>query len=200
MPNFKLMKVSFRRPLRGAISTLAAMGILFAASSARAACGAPSGIKSGIIIKMPFLVQPAGAEDAQPAWESRAETARNKNSIVGLWHVTYTAGGNPLYEAFDQWHGDGTELENPNLAPATGPLCVGVWKHAGPRTFRLHHVGWNFDANGNSLGIFTLKETNTLGPEGNSYQGTFRLTFFDVDGNIVDELTGTQKATRITVK
>jgi hypothetical protein len=199
MHNFKLMKVSLTRLLRGACCTLAAAGMLFAANSAGAACGGPSGIKSGIVLKMPFLAQPSGAGPAQPALESGAEIAGNKNSIVGLWHVIYTSGGLPLYEAFDQWHGDGTELENPNLAPSTGPLCVGVWKHTGPRTFRLHHVGWNFDANGNSLGTFTLKETNTVGHNGKSYQGTFRLTFYDVDGNIIEEVTGTQTARRITV-
>ena len=118
---------------------------------------------------------------------------------MGLWYVNYTSGGEPLYESFDQWHSDGTELENPNLAPATGPLCVGVWKQVGTRTFRLHHVGWNFDINGNSLGSFTLDETNTVSRNGLTYKGTFDLKFYDVDGNLVDEVTGTQTATRITV-
>ena len=123
----------------------------------------------------------------------------NNNSIVGLWYVNYTTGGEPLYQSFDQWHSDGTELENPNLAPATGALCVGVWKQVGTRTFQLHHVGWNFDINGNSLGSFTLDETNTVSRNGLTYKGTFDLKFYDVDGNLVDEVTGTQTATRIAV-
>jgi hypothetical protein len=32
-------------------------------------------------------------------------------SIVGLWHVVYTAGGSVFNETFDQWHIDGTEFE-----------------------------------------------------------------------------------------
>ena len=200
MHGLKLMKHSLGRLLCGASVTLAAVGILFAATSAGAACGDPMGLKSGAVPKMPFLAEPGGATaQAQQAVGSGAEASANNGSIVGLWYVAYTSGGQPLYESFDQWHSDGTELENPNLAPATGPLCVGVWKLVGQRTFRLHHVGWNFDINGNSLGTFTLDETNTVGPSGRTYKGTFDLKFYDVDGNLVQEVTGTQTATRITV-
>jgi hypothetical protein len=52
---------------------------------------------------------------------------------------------------------------------------------------------------GNSLGSFPLDETNTVSRNGLTYTGTFDLKFYDVDGNLVDELTGTQTATRITV-
>jgi hypothetical protein len=199
MHSVKLMKDSLWRLLRGASVTLAAMGMLFAATNAGAACGNPSGFKAGALLKLPFLVQPGGEAQAHQGLGGGKESPDNYNSIVGLWHVAYTSGGQPVYESFDQWHSDGTELENPNLAPATGPLCVGVWKQTGTRTFRLHHVGWNFDINGNPLGSFTLDESNTVGSDGKTYQGTFDLKFYDVDGNLVEELTGTQTATRITV-
>jgi hypothetical protein len=195
MHSLKLMKDSLWRLFRGASVTLAAMGLLFAATSAVAACGDPLGLRSGVVTKLPFLAQPGGG-----AGQARqTEGSGGNNSIVGLWYVNYTSGGEPLYESFDQWHSDGTELENPNLAPATGPLCVGVWTKVGPRTFQLHHVGWNFDMNGNSLGSFTLDETNIVDRHGKTYQGTFDLKFYDVDGNLVGEVTGTQAATRITV-
>jgi hypothetical protein len=195
MHGLKLMKDRLRRLFRGAPVALAAMGMLFAATNAVAACGDPSGLKPGVALKLPFLAQPSGG--AEQALQTKAPD--DDNSIVGLWYVNYTSGGEPLYESFDQWHSDGTELENPNLAPATGPLCVGVWKQVGQRTFRLHHVGWNFDINGNSLGSFTLDETNTVSRNGLTYKGTFDLKFYDVDGNLVDEVTGTQTATRISV-
>jgi hypothetical protein len=194
MHSSQLMKDSLWRLFRGASVGLAVMGMLFAANSAAAACGDPLGLKPGVAIKLPFLAQPGG--EAEQAHQTKAP---DNNSIVGLWYVNYTSGGEPLYESFDQWHSDGTELENPNLAPATGPLCVGVWKQIGTRTFRLHHVGWNFDINGNSLGSFTLDETNTVSRNGLTYKGTFDLKFYDVDGNLVDEVTGTQTATRISV-
>jgi hypothetical protein len=200
MRSSQLMKDSFWRLFRGASVTLAAVAVLFVGSNAVAACGDPSGIKPGIALKMPFLVEPGGGIDqARQGLESGTAVPDSNTSIVGLWYVNYTSGGEPLYESFDQWHGDGTELENPNLAPATGPLCVGVWKQVGTRTFRLHHVGWNFDINGNSLGSFTLDETNIVSRNGLTYKGTFDLKFYDVDGNLVDEVTGTQTAARITV-
>ena len=189
---------------RGAGVTLAALGILFAATSARAACGDLSGRKSGVVSKVPFLVPSGGGSEPDDAAvhrgpESGREGGDNNDSIVGLWHVKYTSGGQPFFESFDQWHSDGTELENPNLPPATGPLCVGVWKQTGPRTVRLHHVGWNFDFNGNSTGTFTLDESNTVAPNGKTYEGTFDYKIYDVNGNLIEEVTGTQTATRIIV-
>jgi hypothetical protein len=194
MHRLKLMKNSLRQLFGGASVALVAMGMLFVATNTVAACGDPSGLKSGVALKLPFLVDPSRGGD-QVTHEARPDSS----SIVGLWYVTYTSGGQLLYQSFDQWHNDGTELENPNLAPATGPLCVGVWKQIGTRTFRLHHVGWNFDMNGNSLGSFTLDEINTVSPNDQNYKGTFDLKFYDVDGNLVDEVTGTQTAARITV-
>ena len=196
MHSLKSTKHSLWSLFRGVSVSLAAMGILLAATSAVAACGDPLGLnKSGVFTKLPFLAQPGGAAGQA----HQREGSGGNNAIVGLWYVNYTSGGQPLYESFDQWHSDGTELENPNLAPATGPLCVGVWTKVGGRTFQLHHVGWNFDINGNSLGSFTLDETNTVDRHGQTYTGTFDLKFYDVDGNLVGEVTGTQTATRITV-
>jgi hypothetical protein len=199
MQGWKLMKDSRWRRFRGASVALAAMGMLLAATSAVAACGDPLGFKPHVVPVLPFHVQPGDAALGGQGLESAGKDSSARASIVGLWYVNYTSGGQPLYESFDQWHSDGTELENPNLAPATGPLCVGVWKRVGPRTFLLHHVGWNFDMNGNSLGTFTLDETNQVGAHGMAYQGTFDLKFYDPDGNLIEEITGTQTATRITV-
>jgi hypothetical protein len=204
MKRMKLMKDSLWNLFPAASVTLAAMGMLFAATSARAGCGEQATRRGGVVTRAPFLAQLGGRIEQSNAQaiqgpEYGTDDRDNKDSIVGLWHVIYTADGQTLYESFDQWHSDGTELENPNLPPATGPLCVGVWKQVGLRTFRLHHVGWNFDINGNSLGSFTLDETNIVDPHGKTYQGTFDLRFYDVNGNPVQEVTGTQTAARISV-
>jgi hypothetical protein len=203
MKRMKLTNYSLWHLFRGSSVTLAAICMLFAATSARASCGDPTARKGGVAVRAPFLAQLGRIEqrnaEAIQDPESGTDARDNKGSIVGLWHVIYTSEGQTLYESFDQWHSDGTELENPNLPPATGPLCVGVWKQVAQRTFRLHHVGWNFDINGNSLGTFTLDETNTVEPHGRTYQGNFVLKFYDVNGNLIQEVTGTQTATRITV-
>jgi hypothetical protein len=38
-----------------------------------------------------------------------------------------------------------------------------------------------------------------VSPDGNTYQGVFDYKLFDNDGNLVQEVTGTQIAKRITV-
>jgi hypothetical protein len=123
------------------------------------------------------------------------------DSIVGLWHVVYTAGGATFNETLDQWHSDGTEFENAYLAPAQGNICFGVWKPTGSHSVRLHHIGWTFDptSTGTANGTFTLDEENTVSKDCNSYTGTFTFKTFDLKGNQGVEVTGTIAATRITV-
>ena len=180
---------SWNQWVRSAAIALVAIGTLFVSVVANAACGDPTGAKSGLALKLPFLAQPL-SESSQP---------NRKSSIVGLWHVTYDTGGQLFYESFDQWHRDGTELENPNLPPIGGSVCVGVWKLTSNGIVRLNHVGWNFDANGNSTGTFSLTERNVVSAGGNTYQGVFDYKAFDVDGNLLVEVKGTQTATRIKV-
>jgi hypothetical protein len=181
---------SWNRLIRSAVIALFAIGTLFVSVIANAACGDPTGAKSGLALKLPFLAQPR-SESRQP---------NGKSSIVGLWHVTYDTGGQLFYESFDQWHRDGTELENPNLPPIGGSVCVGVWKTTPSGIVRLNHVGWNFDSNGNSTGTFSLGERNIVSADGNTYRGVFDYKSYDVDGNLLVEIKGTQTATRITVK
>jgi hypothetical protein len=179
--------------LRSLPITLAAFCVLFATTRANAGCGDVKGARSGVAFKMPFLAQLHGSVP------ERADAGQTNSSIVGLWHVTYSLGGEFFFESFDQWHSDGTELENANLIPSEGNVCVGVWKQIGVRTVKLNHTGWNFDANGNPTGTFTIAQTNTVSPHGDSYKGTFDYKIYDVDGNLLQELTGTQTAVRITV-
>src|SRR5208283_1914257 len=143
--------------------------ILFVTVSATAACGDPRGSKAGVALHLPFLAQ------------LNSGAGQGSNSIVGLWHVTYMADGQFFFESFDMWHSDGTELENPNLPPAEGNVCVGVWKMIKPGIVQLNHIGWNFDINGNSTGTFTLTETNAVAPNGNTYQGKFDYKVYDLD-------------------
>lgn len=183
----------WRRLSRRVLTTLAVTSLLFAATSARAACGGFSRLGSVSPIKMPMF---AGAEE-----QEEAPTNGSRDPIVGLWHVVYTAGGAVFNETLDQWHSDGTEFENAFLAPAQGNICFGVWKSTGSRSVRLHHIGWTFDptSTGTANGTFTLDETNTVSKDCNSYTGTFTFQTFDLKGDKGMEVTGTISATRITV-
>ncbi|MBZ5720424.1 MAG: hypothetical protein LAO03_08580 [Acidobacteriia bacterium] len=173
---------------RIAFIALAAVSIVFAATAANAACGGPVGSRSGIATKLPFLTQA----------NNQGRQSGISTSIVGLWHVTYTADGQLFYEAYDQWHSDRTEFENANFSPIESNVCMGVWKKVGLRTVQLNHVGWNFDSNGNPAGTFTINETNTVSNDGTTYQGTFDYKVYDVNGVLLQEVTGTLAATRIT--
>jgi hypothetical protein len=175
---------------RSALTTLAIASLLFTAASARAACGNLSGLGSRTPIKLPMLAQAESDESA----------SATSDSIVGLWHVVYTAGGSVFNETLDQWHSDGTEFENAYLPVAQGNICFGVWKTVGTRTVRLHHVGWTYDpvAGGPANGTFTLDETNIISRDGKTYTGSFTFKTFPSTGEGV-EVKGTIAATRITV-
>jgi hypothetical protein len=159
---------------------------MLAATAAHAACGSSGGSGPSSAVSLPTI---AGLT-AMPAGKG--------NSIVGLWHVTYTmADGTFYYESYDTWHSDGTEWENANLSPLIGNICEGVWKQTGS-AIHLNHVGWGFDNYGNPLGPITLTEKLVVGDDGNSYRGTFDFKQYDMSGNVIQEITGTMTATRIT--
>ena len=162
---------------------LTTVSMMLVATTANAACGNPAGT----------------AVSAAPNLLSLATIAAapSNNSIVGLWHVTYTTEGQLFYEAFDMWHSDGTELETANLSPIEGNFCMGVWKQVGS-TVHLNHTGWGFDNGGNPIGLFTLTEKNVLTGNGNSYRGTFDYKQYDLNGSVSVQVTGTLAATRIS--
>jgi hypothetical protein len=174
-----------------ALPMMAALVMLLTAASSYADCGPLAGMKFPMV-KLPFMAA-ANLAAGMPNSES-------PDSIVGLWHTMYTAGDAPFAETFKEWHSDGTEFENVNHNPAIGSVCVGVWKQVGARTFRLHHLGFLFNADGTSAGTFTVEETVTLAAHGASYAGAFTFTTYDVNGNSTGTpIKGTVAATRITV-
>jgi hypothetical protein len=169
-----------------------ALALLFV-PSAKASCGGPAGVSSGSPIKLPMLSQ-AQENNLFPA----------NDSIVGLWHVIYTANGALFNESLDMWHSDGTEFENVHLSPESGNICLGVWKQVAPRTVRLHHIGWLFNPlnpTANATNTFTIDETNIVAPNGATYSGKFTFKVYDLNGNYIpnSEVDGTIAATRITV-
>jgi hypothetical protein len=128
---------------------------------------------------------------------SAAVQGDDGRTIVGLWKVHYFHGTQELFQTFDQWHRDGLEFEVAALAP--GAVCQGTFKQTESGTIQLFHVGWNFDSTGLLTGYFKETQTNTVGPDGNTYHGTWDIKNYDTSGNFLNEDTGTLRATRLSV-
>jgi hypothetical protein len=183
------------------------VALLLFASGARAGCALS--YKTGAVPSIPFL-SPQGNESVN---HQEGEESDKPASIVGLWHVIYTAtsasGPFPptpfqFLESYKTWHGDGTEFENAFLPPAGGNICFGVWKGLGHRSVKLHHIGLTFASDGAISNVFTVDETDTVTSEGKTYKGTFDFKLFGATnvfgtGTPLAEVTGTTAGTRITV-
>ncbi|MGE5055133.1 MAG: hypothetical protein ACM3WP_13310 [Acidobacteriota bacterium] len=139
----------------------------------------------------------------------------NRDPIIGMWHVTFTASGNeagppdgtPIDNALITWHSDGTELMNSARPPQDGNFCMGIWKKVGINKYKLNHFAWlgNDTSNapggiGNPTGPTRIVENITLSPDGKHYTGTFTLDAYDPLGNSVAHILGVIAGTRITLK
>ncbi|GAA3756973.1 hypothetical protein [Terriglobus aquaticus] len=160
------------------------------ATRANAACGAPQGTREGAA-KLPLFF---GA-DEEPLFINP--------SIVGMWHAIYTIEGTDTVfnDSFKTWHIDGTEVESAFLSPEGGNVCMGVWKSAGGRSVKLHHLGWLFNPatpSATATNYFTMDEVVTVAPNGKTYTGTFDFKVWNLDGTATPtEVKGTIAATRI---
>lgn len=130
------------------------------------------------------------------------------SSIVGLWHVTFTAkdsapvpDGTPIDDGIVTWHADGTEIMNSGKPPITSNFCMGVWESTGPGAYKLKHVALGWDDTGTQfLGQVIIKESVRLNRNGTAYTGHFSIDQYSLDGTTVTmHVAGDVAATRITV-
>jgi len=194
---------------RFATLTVAAFAaLLLFASGARAGCALP--YKAGAAPSIPYL----SPQENESSNHQEGEESDKPATIVGLWHVIYTAtsasGPFPptpfqFVESYKTWHGDGTEFENAFLPPAGGNICFGVWKELGHRSVKLHHIGLMFASDGAISNVFTVDETDTVASDGKTYKGSFDFKLFGATnvfgtGTPLAEVQGTTAGTRITVE
>src|SRR5208283_2053355 len=135
-------------------------------ASALASCGdSLSALAAGA------AVVPSQSRPMQQDSQASGDKAGN-SSMVGLWHIQFTVGGQTIQEAYQLWNAGGTEVHNPNVDPRGGDVCLGVWKHAAHGAYKLAHRVWNYDTNGNFMGTIHLSETVTLGEGGDTHSGS----------------------------
>jgi hypothetical protein len=177
-----------------AIALLA--GCTLFSTSAKASCGSSKAPKVAVVLPESQLFQARGATQLSSQDKPKGDV---NALIVGLWHVKFVSNGQLYDEGFDQFHSDGTEILNDDgVPPAEGNVCLGVFKKVGHRTYQLKHPAFVWDANGVLVGTLIIRETITLDPGRNSYQGAFVFDFYDLDGNLTDEVTGNLTGERIT--
>jgi hypothetical protein len=134
----------------------------------------------------------------QPSVLSQGDDVES-SPIVGLWHIQFVVGTQPIQEAYQLWNAGGTEIHNPNVDPRSGNICLGVWKDAGHGTYRLAHRVWNYDTNGNFQGTIQLTETLTVANHRTTQRGSFTLDFYDPSGNFQFEVAGSVMGERVSV-
>jgi hypothetical protein len=186
---------------------LAAVAILAFSSlfsaNARAACTVSPGPQLDLVLPPQLLEHAPAQQSSEVPSDSSAHNSRP--SITGLWFVTfYSADGVAFDHGFDVWHSDGTEILNDNGPPepawSTGSFCMGVWKFIGHNTYKLRHLGWNFDGDGNLSATVLILQTVTVDADGDSYRGPSVFDLYDpVSGKLMSHTTGEVKAHRIRV-
>jgi len=195
------------RLFRGASTLVAVASLLFVAANAGASCGSFSQLGAG---------KPAhpAAWDTQSGRAHLTEIDEPRASIVGMWHVTFTAQGNsegppdntPIDNAVVVWHSDRTEIMNSGRPAQDGDFCLGVWEEVGRCHYKLNHFAWagNDTTNapggiGNPAGPTHIVEDVTVSPDGKHYSGTFTLDAYDTSFNPTTHIVGVINGTRITM-
>jgi hypothetical protein len=208
------------RLCRGFVLMAAVASVLFAATDARAGCGAYPGLALKGGVRPASFVLGVGLMTA-----GDSDFPREDASIVGLWRVKVLSRGNQaagipdgveLDQGYSVWHNDGTEILNSGRDPMTGSFCLGAWKQTGRFSYKLNHYAMNWtgvtvDAKGNVklnpatqqplntlIGSSNIREDVTLDPGKNLFQGTFTLENFDQNGKTLVRLTGEIIGTRLT--
>jgi hypothetical protein len=158
------------------------------------------------------LVNVSETDDwSQGEWEPTVHRA----PIVGLWEFKYISKGNKetlnipdgaiVDGGITLWYADGNENTVSGVRdPATGDVCLGVWKRTGDWTYELNHIGLSWDpAKHVYSGPAFIKQYVTLAEDRTSYSGTFTISQLKPDGKTLAlpaVIKGTIVATRIDIK
>ena len=114
------------------LTIAAVVSLVSVTASARASCGSLSQVGAG------KLAHPA-SWNVQSGRAYFTQVDEPVASMVGMWHVTFTAKGNgsalpdgtPVDNALAVWHSDKTEVMNSARPAQDGDFCLGVWESLG---------------------------------------------------------------------
>jgi hypothetical protein len=129
--------------------------------------------------------------------EAKEKAAAAGNSIVGLWKVTLLVNRQPVDQAFEVFHSDGTEELIDQTPPAMGNVCLGVWEESSLRVFVLTHPAWLFDSTGALTGTAMITATVVLSKDGETFSGASTEDTFDLKGKQTSHNTANLEGVRI---
>jgi hypothetical protein len=131
----------------------------------------------------------------------RLVSEQDSDPITGLWKVTFMAGTTQIDTGFSVWHADGTEIMNSgDRPPMTSNFCLGVWKKKINNHYKLNHAAISWDSTGTvQVGAANIVEDVELGPRGDAFSGIFTITQYDMNGNVLETVSGNITGTRIDV-
>jgi hypothetical protein len=193
------MNPTIKRLLHAAVAVgVFAFGMVLA-PNANAGC-ADGPLKGLLNSQGPSSMKPVSYRLTSASGPSNDNPQPAGSDIVGMWQFTFLVNGDRFDWGFTQFHSDGTEITNSALrAPATGNICMGVWKKTGPSTYKVTHRALSYDPGGTLLGLAIIGEEIRVDKNGQAYSGSFILDAFDVLGHNVAHVAGNITATRVTV-
>ncbi|HEX3429514.1 MAG TPA: hypothetical protein VHT03_01400 [Rhizomicrobium sp.] len=166
--------------------------ILLLASSVLAFGGAAQAcdLSQALHRNIPRLVLP----EPSAAIRLPADTSASR-AVVGTWLVNLSVNGNTIAQALVQWHDDGTEWQSISQPVDSGNVCMGSWKAVDLKHVYRYHMGWTYSS-GTLSGYIIETETDRVTAKG-TYKGDFDTKFYDTNGNLVNEITGTTAGTKL---
>ncbi len=181
-------------------TTLRKLTVTFGAFVVVAMMAATANAGCGDIAHKPILKRQAfrASEFAMPQLQL---VSQDNDPITGMWEVTFTSSGATIDTGYSVWHADGTEIMNSgDRSPLTGDYCMGVWKNLGNNRYKLNHAGIGWDSTGTvQVGPANIVEEVELGTKGNAFSGTFTITQYDLNGNVLATVSGNITGKRIDV-
>ena len=143
------------------------------------------------------------------ATERERDSNHRHPQFVGMWITNFYIGkfygpGTALFDrAIQQFSSDGNELMNSGLfPPVVSAVCFGAWKASGPKTIKVRHIGWSYTLNNVFEGTFRMNSILTLGPDGDTFSGTYTADAVDANGSVLpgSPVEGDIRSTRFEVE
>ena len=131
-----------------------------------------------------------------------------KKAIVGTWLETVTFSGEgapPPLKSLGTYTEDGNIIvadqgNDTTALPFVFSPGHGAWVHLNGRTFAWTVIEMVTDLSGNLIAILKVRGEHTVNESGNEYTGQFRAEIFDLVGNLISSVEGTNQGQRIQVE